>query len=103
MCFSASASFTAGALLSMVGTASIIKHKKTPYRFLAMTPLLFGLQQLNEGLIWITHTQEHTTTLTRAMPYSFLFFSLLLWPVWISSVLWPTLPKNNTWRKKPLH
>lgn len=55
MCFSASASFTASAVLMPLGLYSTHIARKTGQRDyvpLALTPFFFGLQQLVEGLEW---------------------------------------------------
>ena len=54
MCFSAGASFTAGVVLSAVGVANHRKAKKPSQRLLALIPFLFGLQQVAEGVLWVT-------------------------------------------------
>lgn len=49
---------------------------------LAVIPLLFGVQQLCEGLVWLGLAwSEHGVTISAAA--AFLFFALLVWPVWI--------------------
>ena len=52
MCFSATASFTAGTLVLGIGAVtmkSVRKPGELPY---AAIPMLFALQQLIEGVIW---------------------------------------------------
>jgi hypothetical protein len=51
MCFSATASFVAGSALSAVGAVTITKAKRKAEIPFATIPLLFGIQQLTEGLI----------------------------------------------------
>lgn len=51
MCFSASASFIAGTSLSAIGVAALRNTEARTERPLAMMPLLFGVQQLTEGVI----------------------------------------------------
>lgn len=54
MCFSASASFTAAAVLLGLGTVTMRRarsRRELPY---AAIPLLFGVQQLLEGMLWLT-------------------------------------------------
>lgn len=105
MCFSASASFTAGALLSVIGVASIKKNSYPSRRLLASTPLLFATQQISEGVVWLALAHDPASILARAAPYAFLFFALLLWPVWIPMVLF-IAEKNSfsarAWRRKIL-
>jgi hypothetical protein len=58
MCFSASASFIAGGSLSAVGVATLKQTKARTELPLAMIPLLFGVQQLTEGVIWLTFHRD---------------------------------------------
>ena len=54
MCFSATASFTAGALLIALGSVTVSLAAAPRERPFAAIPLLFGLQQLIEGGIWLS-------------------------------------------------
>jgi hypothetical protein len=51
MCFSAHVSFIAGGLLTIVGVASILKASHRSQRLFAAIPLLFGVQQIVEGML----------------------------------------------------
>jgi len=51
MCFSATASFASGVLLSTVGAATIRENKEPSRRLFAAIPMVFGLQQLSEGFV----------------------------------------------------
>ena len=53
MCFSATASFTASAVLTTIGLLTLTKTKIRHEWMLASVPLLFALQQLTEGLLWL--------------------------------------------------
>ena len=55
MCFSATASFTTAATLIPVGIYCINKsiHFHHKYWFFALVPVLLGVQQFFEGLIWL--------------------------------------------------
>jgi hypothetical protein len=99
MCFSASASFIAGGALTAVGVVTLKKteHKKEiPF---AAIPLLFGIQQLIEGVIWLTF-RYHAPELNTVTTYIYSLFSHVLWPIFVpfSIVLLETAP----WRKKIL-
>jgi hypothetical protein len=84
MCFSATASFTATAVLVPAGALSMTQAWRGDRRFLALgtLPLLFGVQQLFEGLVW--HAGE-TGDMSAISAYSlgYMFFSWLAWPVWV--------------------
>lgn len=85
MCFSAAASFTSGAILLVVGvvTLSKVQHKKELP--LAVIPLLFGIQQIIEGFVWVSLINQNQTC-TAVSSYGFLFFAFILWPTFIPLV-----------------
>jgi len=58
MCFSATASFSAGAVLRGIG-ALTLKAARRPCEWpFAAIPLLFAIQQLIEGMIWLTFSAD---------------------------------------------
>ena len=83
MCFSATASFSAGAFLLGLGTltlrSAIVAKQRLTLPFAAI-PLLFAAQQLIEGVIWLTFSDEDTR-LNSVMTHVYSFFSHVLWPV----------------------
>ena len=82
MCFSATASFSAGALLLGVG-ALTLKSARDPREWpFAAIPLLFAIQQLIEGVIWLTFSSD-TPLLNTVMTHLYSFFSHVLWPVYL--------------------
>jgi Family of unknown function (DUF6629) len=87
MCFSAQASFTTSAILLFVGAYTISQAKKSKQVMFAATPLLFSMQQLCEGILWLTLPNNAFSFLSTIMIYSFLFFALIIWPVWIPTAL----------------
>ena len=97
MCFSASASFIAGASLSAVGGTTLIKAKRKAEIPFAMIPLLFGIQQITEGIIWLTFRLD-ASLLKMTMTFVYSLFSHVLWPIFMpfSIALLETVP----WRKK---
>ena len=54
MCFSAPASFIAGAVLATVGVVTLRMATRPAQIAFAAIPLLFGIQQLFEGLILLS-------------------------------------------------
>ena len=53
MCFSAEASFIVSGTLSIIGIAAIRRVSFRKDYFVACIPLIFSLQQLTEGLLWV--------------------------------------------------
>jgi hypothetical protein len=56
MCFSPGASFTLGAALLVTGAASLKEVKRPRQVLLAGIPVLFGIQQIIEGFMWLSLT-----------------------------------------------
>ena len=85
MCFSATASFSAGALLLGIGTltlrSTLKAHRRRELPFAAI-PLLFAIQQLIEGVIWLTFSAD-AALLNSVMTHVYSFFSHVLWPVYL--------------------
>lgn len=97
MCFSASASFIAGGVLSAVGIVIIKKAEKKSEILFSSIPLLFGIQQIIEGLIWLT-LHNNNAELNGVMTFIYSIFSHVLWPIFVPlSIL---LLETVIWRKK---
>src|SRR5438132_14411320 len=84
MCFSPEASFAVGALLIPAGLYCIRSASRKDRRFLgfALLPLLFGVQQLCEGLVWVG-LEHDNMPLAKGAALLFLFFALFFWPFWV--------------------
>ena len=83
MCFSAGASFGASAILGAVGAVAISKAKTNQGRVFATTPLLFAIQQLAEGMIWLSLKNPDLEPYQPLFMYIFLFFAIMVWPAWV--------------------
>ncbi len=81
MCFSAPASFVGGAVIGGIGAAAQKKVIRPDQRLFALIPLLFALQQLAEGVLWVALGSGIWETLVPAATYIFLIPALVLWPV----------------------
>ena len=82
MCFSATASFSAGAVLLGVGVLTLKSVRHPREWLLATIPLLFAIQQLSEGVIWLSFRYE-APLLNTVMTHVYSFFSHVLWPVYV--------------------
>ncbi len=84
MCFSPEASFALGTVLLPAGAYCVrtAVKRNASWLPLALTPLLFGVQQVSEGLVWVGLRSEEAT-LVRPASLIFLFFGLALWPFWM--------------------
>ena len=88
MCFSAGASFAGGVVISAIGVATGRQVKKPNQRLFAGIPLLFGFQQMAEGVLWVTLKSGGYERLQDAATYIFLATALVIWPVMIPLSLW---------------
>ena len=84
MCFSAEVSYTAAVILVPLGGIAMHRAYQTDRKYLpiATLPLLFGLQQLSEGLVW-TSGQSNNQSWVGTFSLAYMFFSWLAWPVWV--------------------
>ena len=100
MCFSATASFSAGTVLIVLGVATLRATRRKAEIPFASIPLLFGLQQIVEGLLWLSFRFD-APQLNVAMTYLFSMFSHVLWPMFVpfSIGLLETVPwrRNVIW------
>jgi hypothetical protein len=83
MCFSATGSFGSGALLAGIGLVSVVQKKSTSQRLLAWIPLLFAVQQVTEGGVWVTMNDPSHAPLHELAVAVFLGFALIVWPTWM--------------------
>lgn len=83
MCFSATASFTTSGVLFITGFASLSKVGHRSQLMLASTPLLFAVQQLSEGLLWINRADEESYFPEQVLTYFFVIFGQIVWPIWV--------------------
>jgi hypothetical protein len=85
MCFSSAASFAAAGLLLPAGltTTWYCRHMaRQDLLPLAFTPLLFGVQQALEGLVWIGLDNGELEPLTSNAAVAYLFFAHAFWLSW---------------------
>ncbi len=85
MCFSATVSYSTAAVLVSAGAYAIHHARRLPNRhwlLWAAIPLLFGVQQTFEGMVWRQLDAGHAEA---AVPYAlgFHFFSHFLWLWWL--------------------
>ncbi|MCX6733808.1 MAG: hypothetical protein NTX63_03255 [Candidatus Peregrinibacteria bacterium] len=78
MCFSAPVSFIAGAALVATGVATTQKAPKKE-KMIGVVPIIFGVQQLIEGGLWMTLGSAPWSTV---FTYGFLLFAYVIWPVY---------------------
>ena len=97
MCFSAETSFVASGALGIAGVVALKNVREPAQIMLAGIPLIFSVQQLSEGLVWLSFTHPGFSVWRPLFTYVFLFFAVVVWPIWIPYATW--LPEKEARRK----
>jgi hypothetical protein len=82
MCFSASVSFGASAVLTTCGALAMHKAQTPAQKLFAITPLFFGIQQCSEGCIWLALQNPENQLLSANLWLMTTFFLIFAWIVW---------------------
>jgi hypothetical protein len=103
MCFSATASFIVGGSLTALGAVTLKRvlsgEKRRAEWAFATIPLLFGIQQIVEGVLWLS-IQHDIALLETITTYLFTMFSHLLWPVYVPYAVALMEQDIEPWRRK---
>lgn len=99
MCFSATASFTAGTALLVVGAVTVTRVRRAAELPFALIPVLFGIQQLVEGWLWLTFPSG-AQPLNMMLTHVYSFFSHVLWPMYVPIAVLLIEPVH--WRRRVL-
>ena len=99
MCFSATASFTAGIGLLAIGAVTASRVRRRAELPFALIPGLFGVQQLIEGGLWLTFP-DNAPLANTVLTYFYSFFSHVLWPIYVPIAV--LLLEPVEWRRKLL-
>lgn len=97
MCFSATASFTAGAVLVAVGGVTVARSRGAVELPLALVPLLFGVQQITEGALWVA-LDNGLPDLRSSATYVYSVFSHVVWPILVPlAILLVEIRRRRRW------
>lgn len=99
MCFSATASFAAGTALVAVGGLTLHRSRGEVELPLALIPLLFGVQQLTEGVVWVSLNND-LPVLQSYSTYIYSGFSHVLWPIFVPFAI--LLVEIKRWRRRAI-
>ncbi|MCJ7821065.1 MAG: hypothetical protein MUP53_07660 [Bacteroidales bacterium] len=83
MCFSPEASFAGGAIITVIGIASLRKAEKTSQLPFASIPLVFGVQQFSEGFVWLSLQSPQPPPGLTLPSMVFLIMALVIWPTMV--------------------
>lgn len=93
VCFSATASFSAGIPLLVIGIITARRAGSLAEMPYAAILIAFGVQQIVEGLLWLSLPTQSATTHGLAIVY--LLFSNVLWPIYVPLAVWMIEPSAS--------
>lgn len=103
MCFSATASFASATLLVLAGGVAVQRTRQRSEWPYALIPLIFGLQQALEGLIWLTlddHAARWSCLPAADLVWGYSFFAQAFWPLYVPLAVY--LIETVAWRRQAL-
>jgi hypothetical protein len=103
MCFSASASFTSATALLVAGGICASRADERRNMLYALVPVMFGMQQFIEGLIWLAlkaPDKSYGPLSIEFLTMAYSVFSQVLWPVYIPLAIW--MFETVAWRRKAI-
>ncbi|MFZ0472468.1 MAG: DUF6629 family protein [Bacteroidales bacterium] len=80
MCFSAGASFVGGAVITAIGVLTVRTNRDPSRRIFAAIPLIFGVQQISEGFVWVALQSPGHDLMLSISTFIFLIAALVVWP-----------------------
>jgi hypothetical protein len=84
MCFSATASFSAAAVMGGIGALTVrsaaAKHDRRILP-LALFPVLFATQQMAEGFLWLDLAEPRSGMLETILGNTFQGYAQVMWPI----------------------
>jgi uncharacterized protein DUF6629 len=100
MCFSATASFTAAAVVGSIGAVTLWKAGKLGDRAMlpiAAFPALFAAQQTIEGFLWLDLARPAASACRPFLTHAFTAYAEVFWPVFAPLAAWLIEPVR--WRR----
>lgn len=88
MCFSATASFSAGAVLAGIGAVSLTQMRAPQEFGIAALPLAFAAHQTAEGLVWLSATGRAPAAVGHAAAAAYLAWAHALLPLVAPLIVW---------------
>lgn len=83
MCFSAGASFAGGTVITAIGIATARIVRKPEQKLFSTIPLIFGMQQISEGFVWVALQNPGNQAMLTISGYLFLIAAVVIWPTMV--------------------
>lgn len=87
-------------MISAIGAATLIKVRNPRMKLFASIPMIFGVQQISEGFVWVALNNEVTGLLLDIPSYAFLLAAVVIWPTFIPFSVLPM--ETPGWRRKAI-
>ncbi len=103
MCFSATASFTAAAVVGGIGALTLwqaASHGDRALLPIASFPALFAMQQAIEGLLWLDLARPAAGACRPFLVHGFLVYAEIFWPLFAPFAAW--LIERERWRRQAM-
>ncbi len=95
MCFSANASFGAGIILAGISIVTLKKAKQKSQILFAGIPLLFCIQQVAEGFLWLALSNPAYASVKQETTFVFLLFAQIIWAFYLPLSIFLMDKKEN--------
>jgi hypothetical protein len=100
MCFSATASFGASAIILGIGIVALTKSTTIPQKIFSSIPLIFAVQQFAEGILWLSLAHSSAAYWAKTATYTFLVLAEVVWPIMVPLSI--MLLENRSFNRKIL-
>jgi hypothetical protein len=67
-------------MITAIGVLTVRKNTEPSRRLFAAIPLVFGVQQISEGFVWVALQSPGHELMLQIASYTFLFAAVFLWP-----------------------
>ena len=84
----------------VLGAIAVRRSQRATEWPFALIPVLFGVQQLMEGGLWLTLDQPHQACINTMLVQGFSAFSQVVWPIYIPLAVW--LLEPAVWRRRAI-
>jgi hypothetical protein len=95
MCFSTTASFVSGTVLTIIGITTIKKTKEHSHLLFAAIPFIFAAQQFSEGFVWLSLSNSNNLLIQQIPITIFMTIAIAIWPAWVPISIFLLEVKRN--------
>ncbi len=99
MCFSATASFASGVVISGIGIATLARVRRRKELLLGLVPLVFGIHQFLEGMVWLGLNGTVSPGIGHGAAVAYIVVAAAVLPALVPWSLWlaEPIPHRRRW------